>query len=371
MNVGPSPPVLAITPDPAYTNDPLVAVITSDSVDPEGSVVTYSWAWYVDGDTTTVMSTTDTVEHALTAKNQKWEVVLTPNDGLTDGVPTSGKLTVSNTLPTLGEVILSPDPGYLGTTLNCGTGTPQDDDADAVTLTYDWLVSGVPLAVPDFTLTDDYFGIGDTVQCRVTPNDGYQDGITGESNEVVIENQPPAISTVSISPSAPYADDTLTCAYSGYSDPDGHPDSSTWSWTIGGTEVGTTAELSGVFVRDDEVICTVTPNDGTDDGTPVAASVTVGNTAPGVTGAVIDPDPAVAGDSLTCASVGYTRRVHPKRRPKRAQCRNQCRRQCRCSSLRHHCRKQLTGNGVTQAFIDQRHHNGHQLITLRHRINEF
>ncbi len=305
VNVGPTKPIIEITPDPAYTNNPLVAVITSDSTDPEGAEVTYAWAWYVDGDTTAV-STTDTVEHALTSKGEEWEVVLTPHDGLTDGVPTSASLTISNTPPSVGDVTLSPDPGYLGATLSCETNTPQDDDTDAVTLSYDWTVSGVALAVPDPTLNDAYFGIGDTVQCAITPNDGYQDGTTVSSNEVTIDNQLPSVSSVSISPSTAYADDTLTCSYSGYTDPDGDPDASTFSWSIDGTEVGTAAELSGVFVRDDEVVCTVTPNDGLDDGTPVSASITIGNTAPSVSSAVIDPDPALASDSLSCTSVGYS-----------------------------------------------------------------
>ncbi len=305
INVGPSKPIIEITPDPAYTNNPLVAVITTDSVDPEGSDVTYSWAWNLEGDTTTV-STTETLDASETTKGETWQVTLTPNDGLTDGVETSAKLTISNSPPTIGEVTLDPDPGYLGATLSCSTNTPADDDGDAVSLTYDWVVSGSSIAVPDPTLTDDYFTIGDTVQCFVTPNDGYQDGQTGESNVVSIDNQLPSITSVSINPTSAYADDTLVCTYSGYVDDDGDPDQSTWSWTIAGTEVGTTAELSGVFVRDDEVTCTVTPFDGTDAGTPVSASVTILNTPPSVSGATISPDPAVAGDTLTCTSDGFS-----------------------------------------------------------------
>ncbi len=304
INVGPDRPSVQITPDPVYTGNTLVAVMVTESKDPEGAEISYAWEWFVDGGST-VMSTSDTVTSDLTTKDETWEVVLTPNDGLTAGDPGSASITIMNTPPTLGEVFLLPDPGYLGVTLECEANGPADEDGDPVTVSVQWIVNGSDIAVTGTTLTGDYHTQGDVVQCEVTPNDGYQNGSPVSSNEVAIANRVPEITGVSVTPGTATAEDTLGCSYSGYSDADGDPDNSTFSWTIAGTEVGTTEELSGVFAKGDEVVCTVTPNDGIDDGSSLSDSVTIRNMAPSIGGAEITPDPAYTGDTLVCTSVDF------------------------------------------------------------------
>ena len=54
---------------------------------------------------------------------------------------------------------------------------------------------------------------------------------------MTIGDTAPSITSVTISPANPAVTDALTCGYSGYSDADGDSDASTYSWTIGGTEV--------------------------------------------------------------------------------------------------------------------------------------
>ena len=53
---------------------------------------------------------------------------------------------------------------------------------------------------------------------EVTPNDGYQDGVPSQAS-ILIENTPPVVSSVVISPSSPYNDDVLTCSANSF-DPD-------------------------------------------------------------------------------------------------------------------------------------------------------
>ncbi len=303
IDVGPSEPTVEITPDPAYTDDDLVAVVTSDSVDPEGNPVTYAYAWSKDGGST--LGTADTLPSSLTAKDEVWEVIVTPNDGATDGTPASATVTILNSKPVIPAATLAPDPGYTGATLACTFDDATDADDDVVQATVSWTVSGSALGLTDHELTDDFFEIGDTVQCLVTPNDGYQDGDVAYSNEVAIENTPPEITNVTITPASPTVMDTLTCAYEGYSDLDGDADESTYSWTVDGTEVGTSETLSESFEKGDEVVCTVTPYDGNSEGTPLSDSVTVGNTAPAITGVTISPDPATIADTLTCSALDY------------------------------------------------------------------
>ena len=96
----------------------------------------------------------------------------------------------------------------------------------------------------------------------------------------VISNTAPSIVSVSIDPKPAYVDDTLVCSYSGYSDAEGDPDSSTFEWSIGGTVVGTTDSLVGNFVKGDKVKCTITPFDGMDAGAPVSTTRTIKNSPP-------------------------------------------------------------------------------------------
>ena len=56
--------------------------------------------------------------------------------------------------------------------------------------------------------------------------------------------------------------------------------------------------------------CTVTPNDGSLDGTPVSGDIQIGNTAPSASGVTVlsttdadsdgDPSTAIAADTLEC-----------------------------------------------------------------------
>ena len=143
----------------------------------------------------------------------------------------------------------------------------------------------------------------DVVTCTVTPNDGDEDG-TALSDSVTIENTPPEVTAMTLSPSTVYTDDTLTVTVSS-SDEDGDTVSLTYEWYVDGSlvaETGATLDGSTYFDKDEEVYVVVTPNDGYDDGDAVASdSVIVSNTVPGAPSISIDPDePAAGEDYLFC-----------------------------------------------------------------------
>jgi hypothetical protein len=55
----------------------------------------------------------------------------------------------------------------------------------------------------------------------------------------------------------------------------------------------------------DEIACIVTPTDGSDDGAAVTSNiVTIGNTAPSITGVSISPTAPLVSDTLTCSTTG-------------------------------------------------------------------
>jgi alpha-tubulin suppressor-like RCC1 family protein/rubredoxin len=293
-NQGPSISTVDIMPDPAVVSDTLTCAY-SGYTDPDGDPDQSTFEWFVGG---TSLGTGST----LAAGYLRGDVVtctVTPDDGQLQGTPVSDSITIDNTAPEVRSVAITPNPAVALDTLTCGY-LYDDVDGDPDSSTIDWTIGGT--SVGTNSSLSGVFNQGDTVTCTVTPNDGSRDGID-QTASVLIGNQSPSISTVDITPDPAVASDTLSCAYSGYTDPDGDPDQSTFEWFIGGTAVGTGPTLAAGYFRGDVVSCTVTPDDGQLQGTPVSDSITIDNTAPDVNGVAITPNPAVASDTLTCSYV--------------------------------------------------------------------
>ena len=161
----------------------------------------------------------------------------------------------SNSAPTVTALSISPDPAVATDTLECTyIFSDPDKDVDASTLT--WLVNSEPQDESGSRLAG-VFAKGDSVTCTVTPSDGVTTGIPATVS-LVIENIPPLVSDVSISPSETSATTPLTCSYV-FSDQDAaDTDQSTFGWAINDEEVNdaTTSTLESGFVNGDRVTCT-------------------------------------------------------------------------------------------------------------------
>jgi hypothetical protein len=116
--------------------------------------------------------------------------------------------------------------------------------------------------------------------------------------EVMPSNGAPEVASVTIAPDPAYRLDSLGCTYAGFFDPDGDADASRTEWQVNGAAVGTGATLSEGFVSGDEVRCTVTPFDGIDAGSPLSASLVVGNTPPMLTEVEILPESGVTATTV-------------------------------------------------------------------------
>ena len=69
--------------DRGTSSQALRVCIVEDSVDPDGDVVSYQYAWYVDG-VLDVSQIEPTVDAEFTSRGENWRVVVTPTDGLSD-----------------------------------------------------------------------------------------------------------------------------------------------------------------------------------------------------------------------------------------------------------------------------------------------
>ncbi len=216
-NAPPTDPEVQIVPDPAHTNDDLLAVITTPATDPDGDAITYLYTWYVDG----VLHSTGTSDAVLatdTSKGQLWRVDVVATDGVWESATASDDIVISNTPPSIETVDIAPDSPSTDDALTCGYTGFYDLDDDPDNSRYAWTVNGV--AVGTGSTLSGGFGAGDTVTCTVTPNDLEEDGAP-VSDTVVIGNSAPSLLAAVLTPDPAYEGNTMLCTPEGASDPDG------------------------------------------------------------------------------------------------------------------------------------------------------
>ena len=274
-----------------------LSVTLGTASDEDGHSITYAYAWYAGG---SLVGTAATLDSASFSKGQSVYVVVTPNDGFDDGLPvTSDTATVSNTLPTLSGLTLSPSAPYTLETISASE-TTADADGDTVTVTYAWTVDGTLQSETGSTLDASLSSKGQVVSVTATPNDGEGDG-TSSSASVTVLNTVPSITSADLDGTSVDESGSLTCSASGWSDDDGDSEGYSYSWTADGTEISTSATISGGdFSKGQVLVCTITPNDGEEDGSPVSSSsVTVDNSAPILSGVTLSSTTPVEGETLS------------------------------------------------------------------------
>ena len=275
-----------------------LSVTLTGGADIDGDSVTYAYRWLVNG---AQVATTPTLASSLFAKGNTIVVEVTPNDGTIDGtMVTSNTATALNSAPVLGTVTLSKTNPVEGDTLSVTLGGAVDADGDAITYTYKWLVNGTQVATTA-TLGSALFAKGNTIVAQVTPNDGTVNGATVASSTATVLNSLPVMVTAAITPTTPNTTSLLSVTVAS-TDADGDAVTYAYSWTVNGAVVGTAATLPGTsFIKNDVVIVTVTPNDGTANGAAkVSTSVTVLNSVPTAPVLALSPAAPRDADNIAC-----------------------------------------------------------------------
>jgi hypothetical protein len=160
-----------------------------------------------------------------------------------------------------------------------------DPEGGVVDYVYRWSVDGEDRPfIHDGSVPSEWTNREETWAVSVAATDGLSSGEAVEAS-VTIGNALPTIDGVVITPDEPTLGATLLCVHTGFTDADDDEDHSSIEWLRGGEIVGTEPELSGVFSRGDVLTCSVTANDGLDDGNTAEASITIGNSAPSISAA--------------------------------------------------------------------------------------
>lgn len=299
-NTPPNITSASISPDPAYANDMLTC--SWGYSDPDGHADVSTVEWTING----ASAGNATTLSSGFVGGDLVECTVTPNDGFDPGTPVMASLNITHSDPEIDGVSLGPSPAYETDVLTCTPGAITDvDGSSSFTVTTSWQVNGGTLGVTSTSLDGSNFDKGDDITCTVTADDGAGISSPVVSNTITIDNTMPSITGVVLDPTPASASDALTCSWTGFADADGDPDITTVEWTVNGTFIATGTTLGSGFTGGDLVACEVTPYDGEDTGTPHTASTVIDSSAPTITSVTISPDPAYAGDVLTCLASGW------------------------------------------------------------------
>jgi hypothetical protein len=272
-NSAPSISSVTINPNPATATDTLTCSWSGFS-DADGDSDASTINWTING----VDSGTSTVLMSGFVGGDTVTCTVTAFDGTDDGTVLSDTIVIDNTAPVLDDVLLEPTPAYEDTTLTCTPGSATDSDGAAITFNYAWTVNSVGIAATSTTLTGADFDKNDDVFCTVTPTDGSDSGAAIDSDTVTIQNTAPEAPFISIIPAAPIAGaDDLVCSVDVDSyDLDGDSVSYDYEWAVDGAYHSTGSTVPGTDTNAGETwTCTVTPNDGDEDGASSSASVVI------------------------------------------------------------------------------------------------
>ena len=154
------------------------------------------------------------------AKGQEWYATVKPSDGSDFGtLVSSNTVTVANTPPTLSTPTITPSDAEETDDLTI-TYSLSDEDQDSLTTEIRWYLDGVLITefndastIPAIATRD-----GDEWRVEVTVSDG--DDTVSRSSQIITVggitqvNNPPEISTMSISPSQPVTTEDLQLIYS-------------------------------------------------------------------------------------------------------------------------------------------------------------
>jgi len=276
----PSAAILIISPK---TTDDLECTIVSPSTDPDGDNITYSYAWYKDSVLQPGL-TGNMVLSSLTSRDETWRCVVTPNDGEVGGPSDEDEVTVDNTPPTISNVHV--------------TSLPRTDDDLMISYNYSdidgdpesgseirWYKDDVlqPAYNDQLTVPSSATSKGEDWYFTITPSDGTDFGIGVTNEDITIENTPPTMPSVNVTPAHPTSSDDLTCSATGSIDIDGDTVTYYYAWYKDGllqTGLTGTTVSSSLTKRGETWTCAVTPNDGEENGPTGEDEVTVQNRAP-------------------------------------------------------------------------------------------
>jgi hypothetical protein len=265
--------------------------------------------WFRNGLEQASLAGLRTVPAGTAAKGQTGYFTVRPKDGTDFGdMVTSGPVTLGNTAPQVTTAEVLPANPRASDNLTASY-TYSDVDGDTQSGSkVQWFRNGIEdtslldaPSVPPAKLTR-----GHTWRFTVTPKDGTDTGTPVSSQPVTIQNSPPVVANLAITPNPPNAGEALTATYA-FSDADSDTQSgSELRWFKNGVEqtalFGLLTVPVGTTAKGERWSFSVRPKDGTGFGTPLtSAEVSIANSAPRVSSLALQPAQPGTDDNLVAA----------------------------------------------------------------------
>ena len=277
----PTPPIVSITPSDPSTHQDIEARLVDPSTDADEDNVSYRFRWLKNGEEQVDYAGQTVIPASATAKGELWKVQVWATDGYDDGYPGGSQVTIANTVPTATATLMPEVPTTSNDLIVTVEGV-DEDEGDTVTATYAWSKNGTLFEeVAGGVLSAEHTTRGDVWQVIVTPTDG-EDNATPITLSVSVANEAPVLNSddVSLSPFNASGTTDLSVVVANATDADGDSIQFTYTWAVGTTTLGseTSSSLSSAnFEAGDTVKAVVTPYDGTDYGSAVEVTKTIGN----------------------------------------------------------------------------------------------
>lgn len=284
---------LQITPDADVTTQTTLTCSGEvTDLDQEEVDVSYSWKRVINEVVSELSTPGESLElnPAIVSPEEHYlcQVDAITNDGVISTATTW--VPVINSPPTIQNIeILSYEPIRAGASVFCDTDA-NDPDGESVTLAYEWRLNATQILGLEYSLDLPETGIehNDIISCSVSATDNHG-GSNNLTTEQSVENTPPEVSSVNISPSYPTTIDPLLCTSIG-TDIDSDDIGFTYVWIKNGAVLQESTNTLNTDLNVDDVIsCQATPNDGLEDGSQMAVEVTVINSPPVINLLALEP----------------------------------------------------------------------------------
>ena len=310
VNHAPTLGDVTLTPDDP-TEGSVLLCSANQGIDPDDDAVTLQIEWLLNGQALADASDAQ-LDGSRFDEGDGVACRVTPVDmyGLAGDARTSPTVVVKNSPPLVADVAISPTQAGPFSTFTCTpTGLLDPDPGDTPMVLYTWWRDGLEVAgAGQATWSVGDATTGETVRCSVVPFDGQVAGPEVYSDLVTLQNQPPTVATVHVSPGTLFVGTPAVCVATGAADPEGQPVSLAFAWWKNSALVDdVTGETLPAerLARGDTVFCVVTPSDGAGSGSPLASlPVTVQNSPPTAFDVAIDPaEPTLTDPALQCVRV--------------------------------------------------------------------
>ena len=190
VNTAPGAPEVGIAPTLPTTLNALTASVDKAASDPDRKPgeLSYSYAWFKDGQATTELS--QTVVAGVAKKGEVWKVEVKAADPTSVGPAGAAQVVIQDAPAATPTVAVDPQFVDLQTAVSCVAAGATDPDGEAVSYSYQWLVNGLAASgatSQTWKLASVSLKVGDKVSCRATANSAGVSGGEATSAEVAVD----------------------------------------------------------------------------------------------------------------------------------------------------------------------------------------